>query len=102
MFLDIALVTHIDLNLDIDFEKQILKGFATLEVEKVDSTATQVILDARGLNISGAVDFATGQKLNFKLYEEDYVGSKLEVQLPTSKDKRYSVIVCLLLINSLI
>ena len=76
------------MKLDIDFKKHILDGSAVLDIEKVDPNATQVILDSRAITIKSIVDDATGQKLEFKLHEEDYVGSKLEVQLPNSKDKK--------------
>ena len=70
-----------------NFDKKILEGSATLSVEKVDPKATHVILDARGLNINSFVDDSNGAKLDFKLYPEDYVGSKLEVALPNSNEK---------------
>ena len=84
---DIAKVTHIHLALDVDFDKKILAGSATLSVEKVDSTATQVVLDARGMKIVSAVDDSNGANLDFVLHPEDYVGSKMEVNLPKSTEK---------------
>jgi hypothetical protein len=41
--LDIAKVTHIHLGLNADFDKQILDGYATLTVEKVQDSATHVV-----------------------------------------------------------
>ena len=84
---DIAKVIHIHLALDVDFDKKILAGSATLSVEKVDSTATQVVLDARGMKIVSAVDDSNGANLDFVLHPEDYVGSKMEVNLPKSTEK---------------
>merc|ERR1711874_50842 len=62
---DIAKVTHIHLALDVDFDRKILAGSATLSVEKIDSAATQVILDARGMKIASAVDDSNGANLDF-------------------------------------
>ena len=84
---DIAKVTHIHLALDVDFDRKILAGSATLSVEKVDSAATQVILDARGMKIASAVDDSNGANLDFVIHPEDYVGSKMEVPLPKSTEK---------------
>ena len=71
--------------LEINFDKSILEGSAVLEVEKIDPKATEVVLDARGLNIRAISDEQTGQALKFDLHPEDYVGSKLEAQLPLSE-----------------
>ena len=70
-----------------DFDRKILAGSATLSVEKVDSAATQVILDARGMKIASAVDDSNGANLDFVVHPEDYVGSKMEVDLPKSTEK---------------
>ena len=84
-FPDIAKVTHIHLKLDIDFDKKILDGSAILTVGKIDPSANQVILDSRGLNIKSINDEINGQKLDFVLHDEGYVGSKLEINLPTTE-----------------
>lgn len=47
------------------------------------------ILDSRGLNIKAVIDQSNGQKLDYSIGEEGYVGSKLEVTLPITKDKKY-------------
>ena len=70
------------MNLDLNFDGKILEGSAILTIEKVQADAEQVLLDSRGLNIRAVTDPSTGQKLDFKIHPEDYVGSKLEVQLP--------------------
>jgi len=46
-------VTHVDLNLDIDFDAHLLRGSATLTVRRLDPGATQLILDSRDLNVTG-------------------------------------------------
>ena len=45
------------------------------------------LLDSRDLKISGVVDEASGQKLDFSVAEPGFVGSKVEVKLPTSSGK---------------
>ena len=45
------------------------------------------VLDSSDLKIGGVVDEATGQKLDFSVAEPGFVGSKVEVKLPTSSDK---------------
>ena len=74
--------------MDLNFEAKILDGSATLTVDKVQSGADQVVLDSRGLDIKGVYDQASGQTLDFKIHPEDYVGSKLEVQLPITNAKK--------------
>ena len=88
---DIAKVTHIHLSLNVNFEKKILEGSATLTVEKVDPSATHLTLDARGLNLLSMIDDSNGSKLDFKLHPEEYVGSKLEVNLPKTSEKSFKI-----------
>ena len=45
-------VTHIDLNLDVDFDSHQLRGSATLTVHRLDPAATHLVLDSRGLNVT--------------------------------------------------
>ena len=47
------------------------------------------MLDSRDLKISGVVDESTGQKLDFSVAEPGFVGSKVEIKLPTSSEKMY-------------
>jgi len=46
-------VTHIDLNLDVDFDEHLLRGSATLKLRRLDPGAMQLILDTRDLNVTG-------------------------------------------------
>ena len=81
-------MTHIHWAVHVDFNRKILVGSVILSVEKVDPTATQVILDAKGLKIEGAYSFPDSEiHLGHTLHPEDYVGSKLEVNLPESTEK---------------
>jgi leukotriene-A4 hydrolase len=76
-------VVDIFLQLQIDFQKKILDGSVTLTVERKNESATHLILDSRDLNIRKAINDETGEHLDFNVGAESYVGSKLEVRLPT-------------------
>ena len=45
-------VTHVDLNLDVDFDSHVLRGSATLTVHRLDPDALHLVLDARGLTVT--------------------------------------------------
>ena len=45
-------VTHVDLNLDVDFDARVLRGSATLTVHRIDPDALHLVLDVRGLNVT--------------------------------------------------
>ena len=44
-------VTHLDLDLDVDFEAKVLRGTATLDFERIDRAAKELVLDTKGLTI---------------------------------------------------
>ncbi len=44
---------HLELDLKVDFDRQILAGNAILHLERLDPAAMTVVLDSRGLQISG-------------------------------------------------
>ena len=74
-----------------NFERKVLEGFAVLTIEKVDPNATEIILDARELNIIQITDQSNGTKLDFVLHPLDYIGSQLLVNLPNSSEKHVKV-----------
>jgi aminopeptidase N len=78
---EIARVTHVALDLDVDFGRRRLGGTATLSLD-VAPGAGQVILDTRKLDIR-EVRTPTGESLPFTLGQEDPIlGQSLTVQLP--------------------
>ena len=79
-------MTDVLLKLDVDFDRHVLDGSVALNVEKVMPEATHVLLDSHDLKIGGVVDEATGQKLDFSVAEPGFVGSKVEIKLPTSSE----------------
>ena len=83
---DQVVTRHIDLDLTADFSASQLRGSAILHMRLVDSRATEVILDSRGLDI-GEVSVARADgpfvPVDFRFGEEDAVkGTPLFVSLP--------------------
>ncbi len=62
---EVARVTHVALNLALDFDTQTVAGSATLDIQAADDADT-VILDSNGLEISGVTDEG-GAPLSFKV-----------------------------------
>ena len=74
-------VTHLSLDLDVDFDQRIIRGTAKLDYQKVDSKATTLILDTSDLTINSVSSNA--KPLEFTLQAEDsFLGSALEIVLP--------------------
>ena len=77
---------HIALDLAVDFRKSELAGTVTLELERIDPAATQVVLDTQELDIAKAETSVDGEvwlKAPFTLGNSDEVlGAPLTVTLP--------------------
>ena len=74
-------VTHIALDLTIDFEQKVMHGTASLDYQKLDSQASVLILDTNDLKINKIT--SGGQELPFTLKSNDsFLGSALEINLP--------------------
>ena len=77
-------VQHVDLDLDVRFDRKILEGSATLTVERLDPAAA-LTLDTRGLDVT-AVETASGEAWSPALYElgaaDPILGAPLTVSLP--------------------
>jgi aminopeptidase N len=77
-----ARITHLSLDLDVDFERRVLFGTATLDLDVAEG-AGRVVLDTRRLTIERVTDGA-GHPLAHSIAAEDPVlGSALTVALPT-------------------
>lgn len=73
-------VTHMDLELDIDFDTKTLSGHVVLSVEKVNAEANTLILDSRDLTVSMVQDFESKQLLKYELGSSSTTfGEKLEI-----------------------
>merc|ERR1719412_2172045 len=85
--IDEAKVVDVFLQLEINFEKEILHGAVTLTVERKLESATHLVLDSRDLNVTKAINEETGELLDFELGPKGYVGSKLEIRLPNKNSR---------------
>ena len=76
-----ARVSHVDLDLNADFNKKILSGTATLTLV-TEANAKQVILDTQALDIQGVTD-AAGAPLKYTLGKgNEMMGKPLTIELP--------------------
>ncbi len=86
---NVARVTHLSLDLKADFTSKILRGSATLTLDRT-SDAREVVLDTDGLAIESTTD-ANGKKLTYRLDPRDPVmGNALHVEL--EKDTKAVVV----------
>jgi aminopeptidase N len=82
-----ARVTHVDLNLDIDFATQTIGGTATLDVLAAKG-AKEIVLDVLDLDIASITD-EKGGKLAWAVgAKDDELGSALTIQLGSAKKIR--------------
>ncbi len=74
-----------DLDLDVRFDRRILEGAATLTLERIDASATSLVLDTRGLDVSG-VEAAEGDRFAATRFEvgpaDPILGAPLTIALP--------------------
>ena len=78
-------VTHLSLDLTVNFAKKILIGTAQLDFQKIDADATQLILDTRDLTINNVT--AMGKAVNFDLASADsFLGAALTIDIPVDVD----------------
>jgi leukotriene A-4 hydrolase/aminopeptidase len=74
-------VTHLSLDLSVDFSKKVLLGTAQLDFQRVDPKATQLILDTRDLTIDGVTSM--GKVINYDLANADsFLGAALTIEIP--------------------
>jgi len=91
-------VTHVELNLRVDFVNKVLFGEAALEIKRLDPRATELVLDTRDLdirdvsekptNVLGALSKSetTWVSRPFHLDKSDPIlGSPLVIELPPLK-----------------
>jgi leukotriene-A4 hydrolase len=91
-------VTHIDLDLRVDFHNKVLFGEAALEVKRLDPNATELVLDTQGLDIRDVSEKPTSVMGALSKTETTWVsrpfhvdkadpilGSPLVIELPPHK-----------------
>ncbi len=81
-----ARVAHIDLNLEVDFDRQVIEGLATLIIE-AQSGADSIVLDTKALHIRRIYN-SEGQDLPYELKPaREHFGSALTVSLPEGEPR---------------
>ncbi|MBK8846441.1 MAG: M1 family metallopeptidase [Bacteroidetes bacterium] len=76
---EMALINKLNLNLNVDFEKKELAGYAEYEIT-AKSTATEIIFDTHYLQIDSSL--ANGKRVTFALGEEDKIlGTPLRIPI---------------------
>ena len=79
-------VTHLDLDLDVDFDAKVLRGTARLDFERIDANVTELVLDTKGLTILN-IAFPDGDPSEPVSFEFDgaapdpVLGAKLSIPL---------------------
>ncbi|CAM3782732.1 M1 family metallopeptidase [Litorimonas haliclonae] len=78
-------LTHIDLNLDVNFEEKVLDGVATLDFERIDPDVETLVLDTKDLTIN-SISLVNGETTtpveDYTLGEADPVlGQELRIPL---------------------
>ncbi len=88
---DEVVLTHLDLDLDVLFDKKQLKGYVDLSFNRLQPDATELVLDTRDLTIDkvNSIDEDGNESATeFVLAEKDSVlGSKLTIQLKDGEEK---------------
>jgi aminopeptidase N len=80
-----VVITHLALDLDVDFRKKVLAGSATYDLDWKDPAATVLVLDTRDLDVASAEAFDNGAwaPVKFELAAKDPIfGSKMSITLP--------------------
>ncbi|MBK7968370.1 MAG: M1 family metallopeptidase [Bacteroidetes bacterium] len=81
-----AVVEHLSLNLNVDFNAKIISGTATLSI-KNKTGANQIHLDSKGLNISSVV-LDSGEPTSYSMADAvEYLGSDLTVAIKPGTKK---------------
>jgi aminopeptidase N len=74
-------ITHIDLNLNVNFDSQTLSGGATISIERL-LTDKPLWLDIKGLEIKHISDAEKGEELSYTIHPEiEWLGTPLEIKL---------------------
>lgn len=75
-------VTHVALDLDVNFGDRKVAGNATLTLDRREPAADTLVLDTRDLDIRAVTDADGGQALGFTLGERDeHLGTPLRIEL---------------------
>jgi len=85
---DIQVITkHLHLELEVDFHARVLHGHVLLSVERVDPTASTLLLDVSRLQIDSVQEGKSGSDLAFEVGSSCINGDKLEISLPSQGEQ---------------
>ncbi|WP_024769773.1 hydrolase/aminopeptidase [Aquimarina macrocephali] len=73
-----AAIKHLDLDIDVDFEKEIIKGSATYQIE--NNNASEIILDVKFLEIENVQADGVDTKFLLGSFDE-YLGQPLKIDI---------------------
>lgn len=86
------ITTHIDLDLSIDLQKEVLAGSAILHLSLIDPSLTHLVLDGRDLTISEILCAESHEKLSFNIQKDhSKIGDKITIELPTRQSSKAKV-----------
>ncbi|XP_075526195.1 leukotriene A-4 hydrolase isoform X3 [Dermacentor variabilis] len=92
---DQCLVTHIHLEIEIDFRRKVIAGFVDITCEKRSDECSVLVLDTQDLIVKRVQQRQMSKELNFTLAEADPIlGSKLEIQLGPDFARDNSAKIC--------
>src|SRR5210317_1172883 len=86
---------HLALDLDVDFEREELRGSATQTIRRLDATATEIVLDTRDLTIASAdiVTACSSAPAEFRLGDSDEtLGTPLHVTVPADGGDQFDLV----------
>lgn len=83
---------HLSLELNLDFDREVIDGVCTITLEYVDDAAKHVDLDTRDLVIRRVTD-VDGKPLDYSIKhsEHEWKGARLRVMLPDSRPEKITV-----------
>jgi len=73
-------IRHLAVDLDLDLPAKAVRGVASIDIERIDLTATEVVLDAVGFELFGV-------ELDGAKADHVYDGEKLRIAIPKEREK---------------
>ncbi|ELT87749.1 hypothetical protein CAPTEDRAFT_162472 [Capitella teleta] len=91
---DVCQLTHLHLDLDVDFVEKVLRGKVVLSAKKKSADARLLVLDTRDLKIVRVTDESSGADIVFTLHDAvQAFGSKLEISLPAASSTEVKIVI---------
>jgi len=88
---DAVRLTHLDLDLDVDFDRKVLDGTATLSFDRLDTAATTLVLDTKGLTVDAVTTFVGETEEGAAAYTlgdaDPVMGAALSIPLTPETDR---------------